>query len=293
MPRGITEKTKERKELIYDWACQHNPVTVRQIFYRLSILGEVPKTENGYQIVAKLCTAMRRSGEIPFDWFSDETRWRRQPRTYNTMKDAVQMSALTYRKSLWQSQLGFVEIWLEKEALAGVFYDVTWNWDVPLMVCKGYPSLTFLNEAADEIKKASHKDKKSYLFYFGDYDPTGMHIPVKIEQELRKFAPKADFEFRRSALTAEQVSTWNLPSRPSKKKDPRSKSFGADSAELDAVHPSTLRELIENQIKSVVNLQEWDRLKEVEEQEKASVDNLLRTLETLSVPDGYHYNQIE
>ena len=60
MPRGITETTKRRKELIFDWAEQHHPVTVRQIFYRLSTLDAIPKTEQGYQAVSRLCTLMRR-----------------------------------------------------------------------------------------------------------------------------------------------------------------------------------------------------------------------------------------
>ena len=66
MPRGSTELTKYRKLLIFDWAHSNAPVTVRQIFYRLSTQDAVPKTENGYKTVVRLCSQMRRDGEIPF-----------------------------------------------------------------------------------------------------------------------------------------------------------------------------------------------------------------------------------
>ncbi len=47
-------------------------------------------------------------------------------------------TARLYRKSLWASADSRVEVWLEKDALAGVIGDVTSETDVPLMVTRGY-----------------------------------------------------------------------------------------------------------------------------------------------------------
>ena len=58
MPRGKTEQTQQRKQLIYEWAEMNKPVTVRQMFYRLSTLGVVDKTENGYKVVSRFCPLM-------------------------------------------------------------------------------------------------------------------------------------------------------------------------------------------------------------------------------------------
>ena len=46
--------------------------------------------------------------------------------------------------ALWNEADSYVEIWLEKDALAGVVYPVTSMYDVPLMVARGYASLSFL-----------------------------------------------------------------------------------------------------------------------------------------------------
>jgi hypothetical protein len=60
--------------------------------------------------------------------------------TIFTGSDGVSSRAL-YRKSLWTNVSSYVEIWLEKDALAGVVYPVTSMYDVPLMVSRGYASL--------------------------------------------------------------------------------------------------------------------------------------------------------
>ena len=46
-------------------------------------------------------------------------------------------------------------------------------WGVPLMVTRGYASLSFLNSAAETIEAVA---KAAYLYYFGDWDPSGVDI---------------------------------------------------------------------------------------------------------------------
>jgi len=53
----------------------------------------------------------------------------------------------------WRDQDAYVEVWLEKEALAGVLYQATSQWDIPLMVTRGYSSLSYLHRLpANAIK---------------------------------------------------------------------------------------------------------------------------------------------
>ena len=33
------------------------------------------------------------------------------------------------------------------------------------------------------------QDKPVHIYYFGDHDPSGVHIPIKTEAELRIMAP--------------------------------------------------------------------------------------------------------
>ena len=279
MPRGITEKRRKRKELILEWARQDHPVTVRQIFYRLSTLEAVDKSERGYKAVGRLCTQMRLDGEIPFSYFADNTRWMRRPRTYNTIEEALELTAQTYRKSLWQNQTAAAEIWLEKEALAGVIYPVTSLWDVPLMVVKGYPSVTFLHTAASQMKNDYfHHNRITKIFYLGDRDPSGLDIFRNITERIPEFAQNTPIIFSHVAVTTAQVRRWQLPSRPTKKSDSRAKDFEGESVELDAILPSDLRQLVTDCIEKVIDSSQLEQLREIEKMEKESVPGILKRL---------------
>ena len=180
---------------------------------------------------------------------------------------------------MWQNQNGLVEIWCEKEALAGVIYEVTAKWDVPLMIVRGYPSLSFLHGAAQELQHATEVGKTSHLFYLGDHDPSGVDIPRKIQEDLREFAPGATWTFKRVAVTRQQIAMWDLPSRPTKKSDSRAKNWDGDSTELDAIEPDRLRALVEECITSIIDPDEWSRMRRIERFEKDSVPSLLEQLE--------------
>jgi hypothetical protein len=108
-----------------------------------------------------LLAEMRRSA---FDWIADNTRSMRKPRTYSSLEQALVQTANFYRRALWNDQSAYVEVWLEKDALSGVLYEITERWDVPLMVTRGYPSLSFLYSAADNIQQIG---KPTFIYYAG------------------------------------------------------------------------------------------------------------------------------
>jgi hypothetical protein len=123
--------------------------------------GVVEKAESGYGKVQADLTVMRRAPELPYDWLADNTRWQRKPRTFDSVEDALRNTAAFYRKALWNEADSYVEIWLEKDALAGVVYPVTSMYDVPLMVARGYASLSFLYSAAEAINEL---DVPAYIY---------------------------------------------------------------------------------------------------------------------------------
>ncbi len=75
----------------------------------------------------------------------------RKPRSFSGIEHAIEATARTYRRALWDDTDAYAEIWLEKDALAGVVVDVTEKYDVPLMVARGYSSLSFLYSAAEAM----------------------------------------------------------------------------------------------------------------------------------------------
>ncbi len=262
------------KEIIYGVLQEEHPMTVRQIFYQLVTLGAIAKTEGEYKsTVVRLLSQMRRSCEIPYSWIADNTRWQRKAPTWASLKEVLEDTARTYRRSLWDDANVYVEIWLEKDALSGVLWDVTWKWDVPLMVTRGYPSISFLSGAAEAIVE---KNKPTFLYYFGDYDPSGMDIPRFVEAEIKTLAPYESVYFQRVAVNPEQILELQLPTRPTKQADSRAKNFVGGSVEVDAIPPRRLREIAEACITQHIDKDLLERTLNIERLEKVTLRRIAR-----------------
>jgi hypothetical protein len=273
--RSTKVEVEARRAALFNIIKDQWPMTVRQVFYQATVNNLVEKTEAGYAKVQVDLALMRRIGALPYGWIADNTRWQRQPRTFDSVQDALEDTARFYRKSLWADADACVEIWLEKDALSGVVYPVTSMYDVALMVARGYASLSFLYDAAEYIGSI---DVPTYIYHFGDFDPSGVNAGEKIEQTLREMAPDAEIHFERIAVTPGQIEQWNLPTRPTKTADPRSKKFGEISVELDAIPPDRLRQLVQDTIERHLPRHRLDILKIAEESERDALKGLVRGL---------------
>jgi hypothetical protein len=279
-PTKRARRTKARIQTIRDNILEiveaYFPVTVRQVFYQLVGRAVIDKTEAEYkQTVCRLLVEMRRDGSIEYGHIADNTRWQRKPRTHRSLRAFLETSQRFYRRDVWADQDAYVEVWLEKEALSGVLYDVTEEWDVPLMVTRGYPSLSFLHSAGESIAEV---EKPVFLYYFGDHDPSGVDISRKVEEEIRQFAPDSEITFERVAVTPEQIDELSLPTRPTKKSDSRSRTFEGESVEVDAILPPELKEMCKRCIIQHIDADVLNRMADVEAAERNTLAQMIDTL---------------
>ncbi|MDW9936586.1 hypothetical protein CN198_14680 [Sinorhizobium meliloti] len=266
-PRATKAEVESRRAALFSIVQQHRPMTVRQVFYQATVRGIIDKTEHGYLKIQDDLTKMRRTGTLPYGWLTDSTRMQRSPTTYDDLGQFMRTAAALYRRSLWTDANCQVEVWIEKDALAGVIYPVTQKWDVPLMSARGYASLSFLHSAAEDI---AHNGRPAFIYHLGDYDPSGVNAAAKIEETLRDMVgDRAEIHFERLAVTEDQIRDFDLPTRPTKKTDSRAKRFGSElSVELDAIEPETLRTLVEQHIWQHVDHAQLKVIEAAEESER-------------------------
>ena len=269
------------RQAIYDVVAEDPPMTVRQVFYRLVVAGTVEKTETAYQgTVIRLLTEMRLDGGIPYEWIIDESRRRRITQTYDGVADALEHTARFYRRSALQQARDYIEIWCEKDALAGLMWQVTSVYDVPLMVSRGMPSLTFLHGTAQETHKAFAAGKSTFIYQFGDHDPSGVLIPQTIQRRLDEMCEQLGCEpptIERVALTEDMIATYNLPTRPTKREGNRhAAGFAGNSVELDALPPRALRDLVQEVIEDHISEHELKVLRVAEESEREQLKMFAR-----------------
>jgi hypothetical protein len=269
-------EVEERRAKLMEIVAAGQPMTLRQVFYQATVLGVVEKSETGYKRVQADLTLLRKNGELPYHWLADNTRWQRRPQTYSSVEQALRDTSAFYRKSLWDSADAYVEIWLEKDALSGVVYPITEMYDVPLMVARGYASLSFLYSAAEAINELN---VPAYIYHFGDFDPSGVNAGEHIEDTLMELAPDAEIIFKRVAVTERQIEDWDLTTRPTKQSDSRAARFGSDiSVELDAIEPNRLRNLVRKTIEKHLPMRQFEILKAAEQSEREIISRLVSSI---------------
>ena len=250
---------------LYNLAKEAAPSSVRHLFYRAVGAGLIEKTEAEYHgTIIRLLTDLRRDGSIPYDWITDGTRFVNAVSTYGSPAEALEEMAALYRRNLFDDGDVRIEVWTEKSAIAGILMPITHKYTVPLVPLRGYPSETFLFNLATEIRQDG---RETFIYYFGDHDPSGRDIERHVKQRIADVAEGAVVNFKRLAVTEEQINEYKLPTRPTKKTDTRAKGFIGESVEVDAMDPRDLECILELAITYHLDEDEVGRLRLIEKQE--------------------------
>lgn len=265
--RRTNAELAELDELLLEIVAEENPVTVRRVFYSATTKTElVSKTDAGYSVVQRRLLELRRSERMPYAWIADNTRYVIEPTSHRDHEAALRETATFYRKALWWDQPERVQIFTEKDALVSVLNPITFDrWQVPLGVMRGCASESFIYSVAQSVKDI---DIVTNFYQVGDHDPTGVLAWEKLEEGVRRFAPDAHLRFERIAVTPEQIKTWSLPTRPTKKTDSRSKTFTGESVEVDAIPAPMLRDLVNAAIERHVDHRQLQITRMYEESER-------------------------
>jgi hypothetical protein len=254
---------------------EDGPITVRHLFYRLVGLNVIEKTEKEYKLLCYHLARWRKDDLIPWDSFTDSTRWHICPPMFDGVADALQRTRETYRRNLWTTQPYYVEVWVEKDAIAGVIAGVTRQFGVPLFVCRGFASLSSQYSASTTFKNVQAKGKEVIVYHLGDYDPSGHSAADAIENTVANVFD-CEIEFKRLAILPEHISQFDLPTRPVKQSDSRARNWtGTECVELDAMPPNELRWIVENAISDCIDDYEWEQMQKIERAER---ETLTRTL---------------
>lgn len=119
--------------------------------------------------------------------------------------------------------------------------------------------------------------RQAVLLYGGDFDPSGEDIPRDFLERVEDETQHLLFDHsRRVALTAEQVTGYDLPPQMGKAADPRASQFIAKhgrlvQVELDALPPDVLRSLYQSALDEFVDVSTFEAVLEQEQTERESL----------------------
>ena len=245
-------------------------ITIRHLFYRLTGLKHIEKTEKDYKSLCNHLTKWRRSGDVPWDAFADSSRWHLSEQSFDGVSDAMENTVECYRRNLWAEQSAYVEIWAEKDAISGILYREAETFGVKVFPCRGFASLSSLYSAANTFKRAVANGKKVFIYYFGDHDPSGLAIDQALVNSFRDDFG-VEVNLTRAAITPEQIVEHNLPTRPMKKGDKRGKDWIGGCVEVDTMPPAVLKGIVRDCITQHIDPYQWHQTKLIEAEEKETL----------------------
>lgn len=279
-------RIKQCNTIIADYMAEGLRLTLRQLYYQLVSANVIPNTERSYQNLSSLVTNARMAGLMDWDAIEDRVRQPRRPNEFESLSDLVEAALSSYRLPRWKGQENYVELWVEKDALAGVLAPIAREYHITMMVNRGYSSASAMYESAARFHQGAFANlplpKECVLLYLGDHDPSGEDMVRDVRERLHTFDSRLGFEVRKIALTMTQVSSHKPPPNPAKITDPRAadyiKKHGAQSWEVDALPPRVLAKIIRKELDSLVDKK---MMGAVIEQEKRDKERLRAAVEEI------------
>jgi 5S rRNA maturation endonuclease (ribonuclease M5) len=258
-------------------------LTLRQVFYQLVAKKIIPNNLRAYKNLSYLIAKARKNGDLPWDVMRNHTRFVIKENSWPNFKDFTKKIEKIYHKSKLANQRNYIEIWIEKDSLREWFEPITKEFDIPLIICRGYPSITTLYEASKRLKEIK---KPIYILYFGDFDPSGEDIFRTIKEKLIKDfgVNRRKLHIKKVALTLKDIKKYKLPPAPTKTTDSRSgkfvKKYGDFAVELEALPVKVLEQKIKKNIKSLLNWKQFQKDLKKEKQETKKLRKLVEKIET-------------
>ncbi|WP_299078728.1 hypothetical protein [uncultured Paraglaciecola sp.] len=268
----------EANSIIDEYLGKGFSLTVRQLYYQFVARGMMKNEQRNYKRLVKLMSDARLAGLT--DWKALEDRTRNLAGGdcgFENPDEYMRSIGSDYSKEWWTGQKNYVEVWVEKEALAGVISKPCRKWRVNYFSCRGYTSQSEQYKAGRRFYEQLSLGKSCYLLHLGDHDPSGIDMTRDNNDRLDMFSPSA-VTVERMALNMDQVREQRPPPNPAKETDSRHgaylANYGSKSWELDALDPDYISDLITTRIEELVDMDLMNARKREEADERYRITEI-------------------
>jgi hypothetical protein len=247
-------------------------MTVRQIFYQLVARQIVENTRDRYQAVSSALVKARKEGLIPWEWIEDRMRQPRHVAMWNGLPDFLDVVRRSYRREVWTTQPQRIEVWLEKDALSGIFEDALNPYGVTLNVARGWDGWSSIKAASDRL------DDGDEILYYGDFDPSGEDMPRSLRDRLAELGSMPTVTV--IALEYADIARYTLPSNFTKNTDTRRGAFvakyGDVAVELDALPPDVLQARLVSEVEARMDLKALEQVRAAEQKDLRRLNSFIK-----------------
>jgi hypothetical protein len=275
--RSSLELIDHANAILAEYDAEGYVITLRQLYYQFVSRDLLPNNQKSYDRLGSVINDARLAGLIDWSLMEDRTRNLRKQASWNTPADIIEACASQFKLDLWADQEYRPEVWIEKDALAGVFERICNELRVPYFSCRGYTSQSEMWVAGQRFLSYRKSKQKPFILHFGDHDPSGIDMTRDIRDRMRMFTRGA-VELQRLALNMDQVEQYTPPPNPAKISDSRAQGyiaeFGDESWELDALEPRVLADLVRGTIEGIRDDERWNAAAEREAEAKCQLEQV-------------------
>ena len=275
---GTLDLIQKADDIMTEYSDQGYDLTLRQLYYQFVARGFIPNKQSEYKRLGSAINDGRLAGYLDWEMLVDRTREMQQNSHWDGPGAIVSAAASSFALDKWSDQNNYVEVWVEKEALAGVVSSAASPLDVPRFSCRGYVSQSEMWRAAGRFRNFEQKGKTCYVLHLGDHDPSGIDMTRDIQDRLHVF--RASVIVKRIALNMDQIEELKPVPNPAKLTDARAhdyiRRFGYDSWELDALDPSYLDNLIRQHVQELCDQERFDARRRKQEHHRKTLTTIQR-----------------
>ncbi|WP_159850287.1 hypothetical protein [Nocardia sp. CY41] len=213
--------------------------------------GALDKTERDYKRMCEYVGMARRAGRIGWSSIRDDTQIAVDgPPAYAGLGDfwsGVAAAADDYRVDRQDGQSVCLELWCETAGMVPQLARIGADYGIACYSGGGFDGLSGKHDAA---MRAASRRVRTRVLHIGDHDPSGEHMFTALAEDVHAFAAAvgAEVEFERVAVTADQVTAYDLPTAPPKPTDRRS--FTGTTTQAEALAPDILATIVRSRIES-------------------------------------------
>lgn len=288
-PRGFTDWRPQARsrvlldavEAILNEYLAQQPLTLRQIFYRLVGAYSYDKTEAAYERLGELINRARRARIIDMHAIRDDGLSWQPAGGYDGVDDfwaSVEASAEYYHRDLSTSQPRVVELWVEAAGMVPQVARIAREYGVDVHSSGGFHSVTAKYSAAARIARET---RPVTIVQIGDNDPSGCSVIDSAAEDVAAFVDDLGGTpptFSRLAVTPRQITRLQLLTAPQKRGDRRG-SHMADTVQVEAMPPEVLADEITKALRKLVDGRALTATRRRAERDRTEIGRILSGLQ--------------
>ncbi len=277
---------EERREFwpMSDRAIHYGLLNVKPLRHANKPGSTYENTLKCYKDCCDLLTRARLCGLVPMHAISDETRpvttWHTNATPDQFLRQELDRFAKDYWRDLLQSQPNHIVILVEKNTVEPIVNVIAFEYTIPLTSGRGFCSIPPRQQMLERFRRSGKE--RMVLIVVSDFDPEGESICESFARSMRDDFG-VDIMCVKAALTYQQTQELDLPpALQAKDTSSRYTSFvekyGDGVYELEALPPEQLQELVDEAVRSVIDVDRFNAELEKERKDSQWLDVTRRRL---------------